>query len=71
MVRKSLNKPTTICVIMAEKRKKMRAPTTMAGLVRYEEEEESLIKLKPNHVIIIAIALIILEVFLFLFMPIV
>ena len=55
---------------MAEKRKKMRAPTTMAGLVRYEEEEESLIKLKPQHVIIIIVALIILEVFLFLFAPI-
>jgi preprotein translocase subunit Sec61beta len=55
---------------MAEKRKKMRAPTTMAGLVRYEEEEESLIKLKPQHVVIIIVSLIILEVFLFLFAPI-
>jgi len=50
---------------MAEK--KLRAPSTIAGLVRYDEEDkESFIKLKPIHVVGIAIALIILEIILFL-----
>lgn len=54
---------------MAEK-KKLRAPTTMAGLVRYEEAEESLVKLEPKHVVGTIIAIIIIELFLFLLMPI-
>jgi preprotein translocase subunit Sec61beta len=53
---------------MAEKKTQM--PTSIAGLVRYEEGEESFIKLKPVHVIGIAISLIILETFLFLVAPI-
>jgi len=53
---------------MAEKIK--RAPSTIAGLVRYDEEDkESLIKLKPIHVIGISIVLIILELILFLMVP--
>ena len=55
-----------LMINMAEK-EKLRAPTSMAGLVRYEEEEESLIKLKPEHVVIIVTALIVIElVFIFL-----
>ena len=55
---------------MAEKQKQQRAPSAIAGLVRYDEEDkESLIRLKPIHVIIISLALIILEVILFLMIP--
>jgi preprotein translocase subunit Sec61beta len=55
-------------IIMAEKQK-LRAPTGMAGLVKYEDEGESLIKLKPVHVVGISVGLIILEVILFLMIP--
>ena len=41
-------------------KKKMQAPTGMAGLVRYDEGEESKIKLEPNVVVAIAVAIIIL-----------
>jgi preprotein translocase subunit Sec61beta len=55
---------------MAEKPKRQQTPSTIAGLVRYDEEDkESLIKLKPIHVIGISIALIILELILFLMIP--
>ena len=51
---------------MAEKQK-LRTPTGVAGLVRYDDEEEdSFIKLKPIHVFGIAIGLIAIEVILFL-----
>ena len=53
---------------MAEKQK-LQAPTGMAGLVRYDEGEESLIKLKPVHVFGIVAALIVIEVILFLTIP--
>ena len=52
-------------IIMAEK-KQMRAPSGMAGLVKYEDEGESLIKLKPIHVVGIAVGFIVLEAILFL-----
>jgi preprotein translocase subunit Sec61beta len=55
-------------IIMAEKQK-LRAPSGMAGLVKYEDEGESLIKMKPVHVVGIAVGLIILEVILFLAVP--
>lgn len=42
------------------------APAGMAGLVRYDEEE-SLIKLKPEHVVAICAGLIALEIILFVF----
>ena len=55
---------------MAEKQK-LRSPSGIAGLVRYDEEDkESIIKLKPIHVIGICIALVVLEAILFLMMPI-
>ncbi|NIM47584.1 MAG: preprotein translocase subunit Sec61beta [Candidatus Aenigmarchaeota archaeon] len=49
---------------MADK-KKLRAPTGMAGLVRYEEDTESRIKLEPKIIVFIAIAIIFLEILLF------
>lgn len=52
---------------MAEKQR-MQAPAGMAGLVRYEETEEGLIKLKPEHVVALCIGLVVLEVALYLFM---
>jgi len=55
-------------MIMAEK-KRLRTPTGIAGLVKYEDEGESLIKLKPVHVVGIAVGLIILELILFLIIP--
>jgi len=47
---------------MAQKR--LRTPSGVGGLVRYEEEEKSLIQLKPTHVIGIILGLIALEIFL-------
>ena len=40
---------------------KLRTPSGMAGLVRYEEDAESKIKLEPRMVIFISVAIIILE----------
>jgi len=51
-------------------KKKLRAPMGMAGLVRYDEEEESLIKLKPEFVVAIGVALIIIELILLFLVPI-
>jgi len=54
-------------IFMAEKTKQQRTPSTIAGLVRYDEEDrESLIKLKPIHVVGLCVALIVLELTLFL-----
>jgi preprotein translocase subunit Sec61beta len=55
-------------IIMAEKQK-LRAPSGMAGLVKYDDDDKSLIKIKPVHVIEIAVGLIALEVVLFLMFP--
>lgn len=49
---------------MAEKKQKM--PTSSAGIVRYEEDEESLIKLKPIHIVAASIILAVIELLLFL-----
>ncbi|MBU5557476.1 MAG: preprotein translocase subunit Sec61beta [Candidatus Aenigmatarchaeota archaeon] len=51
---------------MAEKQR-IQAPYGMAGLVRYEETEESLIKLKPEHIVALAAALVVIEIVLFFF----
>jgi preprotein translocase subunit Sec61beta len=52
---------------MAEKQKQQRAPSAIAGLVRYDEEDrEALIKLKPLHVVAICVALVVIELILFL-----
>lgn len=55
-------------IVMAEKQK-LRAPSGMAGLVKYDDDDKSLIKLKPIHVVEIGVALVILEVVLFLMFP--
>ena len=52
---------------MAEQ--KFQAPSGMAGIVRYYDEDTSVIKLKPTHVIGMGIGLIILELIFFLMLP--
>jgi len=51
---------------MAEKEKPTGGPAGMAGLVRYYEQEKSLIELKPEHVIWLCAGIFVLEVFLLL-----
>ena len=53
---------------MAEK-KNLKTPTGMAGLVRYEEDAESKIKLEPKFVVAFAVAIIVLEIVLFIAFP--
>lgn len=55
-------------ITMAEKQR-VQAPSGMAGLVRYYEEDKSLIKLKPIHVVEVCIGLVVLEAFLFILLP--
>ena len=50
---------------------KLRTPSGMAGLVKYQEDAESKIKLEPRMVIFISIAIIVIEILLFFFFPIV
>ena len=45
-------------------KEKMQAPSGMAGLVRYYDEDKSLVKLKPEHVIGVCAGLVILELLL-------
>ena len=54
---------------MAQK-PQMQAPSGMAGLVRYYEEDKSIVKLKPEHVLGIAGLLIVVELFVFFSFPI-
>jgi preprotein translocase subunit Sec61beta len=51
---------------MVEKQK-LTAPSGMAGLVRYFEEDKSIIKMKPEHVLLLAAGLIVFEIVLLLF----
>lgn len=44
----------------------MQAPQGMAGLVRYYDEDKSLIKLKPEHVVGMCVGLVIFEAFLYM-----
>jgi len=44
------------------KKDKIYLPRGIGGLIRYSEEEEQIIKLKPEHVIWIVIAIIIFEI---------
>lgn len=53
-------------IIMVDK-KKLQTPTGMAGLVRYEEDEESKFKLEPKVVVFVGIAIIVLEIILLTF----
>jgi len=47
-------------------KEQMSAPSGMAGLVRYFDEDASIIKLKPKHVVEICIGLIAMEAALYL-----
>ncbi|MCD6381469.1 MAG: preprotein translocase subunit Sec61beta [Candidatus Aenigmarchaeota archaeon] len=47
---------------MAEKKSYL--PMSTAGLVRYFEEEKTLVKLKPEHVVIISILFMFLVIFM-------
>lgn len=49
---------------------KLKTPSGMAGLVRYEEDTESKIKLEPRTVIFVSVAILIIEILLFAFFPI-
>lgn len=51
-------------IIMAKE--KMQAPQGMAGLVRYYDEDKSLIKMKPEHVIGMCAALVVIEMLLYM-----
>jgi preprotein translocase subunit Sec61beta len=46
---------------------KMRTPMGGAGLVRYDEDNESKIKMGPMVVVAISVAIIVLEVIMFSF----
>ncbi|MCD6477127.1 MAG: preprotein translocase subunit Sec61beta [Candidatus Aenigmarchaeota archaeon] len=45
-------------------KQRIQQPQGMAGLIRYFDEEKSIIKLKPKHIIEIIVLIIILEIFL-------
>jgi len=49
------------------KKPKAMMPQSTAGLIRYFEESEESIKLKPQHVVGIAVAIIIAEILLKMF----
>lgn len=46
------------------KKNKIYMPMGIGGLIKYGEEEESKIKLKPEHLVYIAIALAVFEIIL-------
>jgi len=47
------------------KKDKVYIPSGIGGLIRYPEEEDAKIKLKPEHVIIISVLIIAVEIFLY------
>lgn len=51
---------------MAEKERPSGGPAGMAGLVRYYEQEKSMIELKPEHVVWICAGIFVLELALLL-----
>jgi preprotein translocase subunit Sec61beta len=46
------------------KKDRFRMPTGMAGLVRYGEEGKEQIKVKPKHVLIFCVGVVVLELIL-------
>jgi len=42
-------------------KKQVQAPSGMGGLVRYYEEDKSLVKLKPMHVVYLTAAIAVIE----------
>ncbi len=53
---------------MAQK-EQIGAPSGMAGLVRYYEQEKALFKIKPEHVLAGCIGFVVLEIALFVMFP--
>jgi preprotein translocase subunit Sec61beta len=51
------------------KKDQMQAPSGMAGLVRYFDEDQSIIKLKPEHVLAICAGIVAIEVALLFVAP--
>ena len=51
------------------KQERMQAPSGMAGLVRYFDEDQSILKLKPEHVMGICIGLVVIEVLMMFLLP--
>jgi preprotein translocase subunit Sec61beta len=49
------------------KREKIYLPMGAGGLLRYPEEEKEVIKIKPEHVVYIVIAIILFEIILRIF----
>lgn len=47
-------------------KQQQQAPQGMAGLVRYYDEDKSLVKLKPEHVVAICAGLTIMEILLYM-----
>jgi len=45
------------------KRRRAEAPPTMAGIVRYEEDD-SVIKISPTAVLLVCIAMLLIEIYL-------
>lgn len=50
------------------KKDKIYMPLGVGGVIRYSEEEESKIKLKPEHLVYLIIGIIAIELFLKLFL---
>jgi preprotein translocase subunit Sec61beta len=46
------------------KKDKMYMPTGSGGLVRYQEEGDEKIKLKPKHVVYVVVGLVVAEIIL-------
>jgi len=53
---------------MAEKRQ-VQTPAGMGGLVRYYEEEKSVVKLKPEHILYLIVAVALIEILMHLVAP--
>jgi preprotein translocase subunit Sec61beta len=51
-------------IIMSNK-DKMKTPMGSAGLVRYDEDNESKLKMEPKVVVFISVAIVVLEIILF------
>lgn len=44
------------------KKSKVQMPQSTAGLVRYFEDSKESIKLKPEHVVVVCVVLIVIEI---------
>jgi len=54
---------------MARREKRIYMPMGTGGLIRYAEEEEKLIRIKPKHLIYLVIGIVILEILLRIVFP--